>query len=132
MGKNTARKRKRRFQGNRYTNKQTNENQNEQQPTSSSRAKKLEENLNNSASVMDKLDEEDYFLFVNFKILKRTFQGLLSCPECSKSTICFTNNQEAKMGFANHLNLSCESCGWETSFYTSSQCIKQNTRQKHV
>ena len=85
---------------------------------------------------MDKLDEEDYFLFVNFKILKRTFQGLLSCPECSKSTIFFTNNQEAKMGFANHLNLSLVRvvAGKQAFIHPASAVYKtkKNTRQKHV
>ena len=73
MGKNTVRKRKIHFHGNRYTKKQNIETQNEQEATSSSsRAKKLQDSINYSTSIVDELDQDDYYLFLNFKILKET------------------------------------------------------------
>ena len=61
MGKNTVRKRKRHFHGNRCTKKQNIETQNEQEATSSSsRAKKLQDSINNSTSIVDELDQDDY------------------------------------------------------------------------
>ena len=75
MGKNTARKRKRYFHGNRYTKNRNIETQKEQEATSSSsRTKKLQGSLNHSPSIVNELDEYDYYLFLNFKILKETLQ----------------------------------------------------------
>ena len=70
MGKNTVRKRKRHYHGNRYTKKRNTETQNEQEATSSSsRAKKLQDSLNYSTSIVDELDQDDYnYLFLDFKI----------------------------------------------------------------
>ena len=123
MGKNTVRKRKRHFHGNRYTKKRNIETQNEQEATSSSsRAKKLQDSLNYSTSIVDELDQDDYYLFLDFKVLKETLQGLLLCPECHQPTVNFVNDQEARMGFANKLTISCDICDWEKNFYTSKQC----------
>ena len=120
MGKNTVRKRKRHFHGNRYIKKQNIETQNEQEAaSSSSRAKKLQDSINYSTSIVDELDQDDYYLFLNFKILKETLQGLLLCPECHQPTVNFVNNQEARMVFANKLTISCDICDWEKNFYTS-------------
>ena len=127
MGKNTVRKRKIHFHGNRYTKKQNIETQNEQEATSSSsRAKKRQDSINYSTSIVDELDQDDYYLFLNFKILKETLQGLLLCPECHQPTVNFVNNQEARMGFANKLTISCDICDWEKNFYTSKQCNVQD------
>ena len=123
MGKNTVRKRKIHFHGNRYTKKQNIETQNEQEATSSSsRAKKLQDSINYSTSIVDELDQDDYYfylnLFLNFKILKETLQpqGLLLSPECHQPTVNFVNNQEARIGFVNKLTISCDICDWEKNF----------------
>ena len=95
MGKNTARKRKRYFHGNRYTKNRNIETQKEQEATSSSsRTKKLQDSLNYSPSTVNELDEYDYYLFLNFKILKETLQWLRLCPECHQPAVNFVNNQE--------------------------------------
>ena len=76
MGKNTVRKRKRHFQGNQYTKKQNIETQNKQEATSSSSgAKKLQDSLDYPTSTVDELDQDDFYLFLNFKILKETLQS---------------------------------------------------------
>ena len=134
MGKNTVRKRKIHFHGNRYTKKQNIETQNEQEATSSSsRAKKLKDSINYSTSIVDELDQDDYYLnlFLNFKILKETLQpqGLLLSPECHQPTVNFVNNQEARIGFVNKLTISCDICDWEKNFYTSKQCTRPNKKQ---
>ena len=47
------------------------ESEKEQEATNnSSRAKKLQRSLNYSPSIVDELDQDDYYLFLNFKILK--------------------------------------------------------------
>ena len=54
------------------------ENEKEQEATNnSSRAKKLQRSLNYSTSILDELDQDDYYLFLNFKILKEALHGLL-------------------------------------------------------
>ena len=117
----------RHFQGIWYTKKQDIETQNEQEATSSSsRAKKRQDSLNYSISIVDELDQDDYYLFLNFKILKQTLQGLLLCPACYQRTVNFANDQEARMGFANKLTISCDICDWERNFYTSKQCTRSN------
>ena len=62
MGKNTVRKRKRHFHGNPYTEKRNIEIEKEQEATSSSSlAKKLQDSLNYSTSIVDEQDQEDYY-----------------------------------------------------------------------
>ena len=126
MGKNTVRKRKTfPCHGNRYTKKRNIETQNEQEATSSSsRAKKLQDSLNYSASIVNELDQNVYYLFLNFKILKETLQGLLLCPECHQPTVNFVNNQEARMGFANKVTISCDIFDCKKNFYTPKQMYK--------
>lgn len=44
--------------------------------SSSSREKKLQDGLNYSTSIVDELVQDDYYLFLSFKILKKThFRG---------------------------------------------------------
>ena len=58
--------------------------------------------------------------------MKETLQGQLLCPECHQPTVNCVNNQEARMGFANKLTISCDICDWEKNFYTSKQCNVQD------
>ena len=61
-----VRKRKRHFLGNRYTKKRNIESQNEQEATSSSsHANKLQDSLNYSTSIVDELDQDEFF-FLKF------------------------------------------------------------------
>ena len=90
----------------------------------SSCSKKLQDSLNYSTSIADELDQDDYYLFLNFKIMKETLQGLPLCPECHQPTVNCVNNQEARMGFANKLTIFCDTCDWDRNFYTSKQCTR--------
>ena len=56
--------------------------------------------------------------------MKETLQGLLLCPECHQPTVNCVNNQEARMGFANKLTISCDTYDWDRNFYTSKQCTR--------
>ena len=56
--------------------------------------------------------------------MKETLQGLPLCPECHQPTVNCVNNQEARMGFANKLTISCDTCDWDRNFYTSKQCTR--------
>ena len=115
------------YQGNRYPKKENFETQNEQEATSSSsRAKKLQDSLNFSTSIVDEFDQDDYYLYSNLKMLKETLQRLLLCPECHQPTVNFVNDQKARMGFARKLTISFD---WERNFYTSKQCTRSNKKQ---
>ena len=126
--KNTAPKRKRHFHGNRYTKKRNIKTENEQEATSSSsRGKKLQDSLNYSTWIVDELRQNDYYFFLNFKILKETLQGLLLCPECHQK-VNFANDQEGRMGFTNKLTISCDIWDWERNFYTSKQYARSSKK----
>ena len=45
---------------------------NRKQKSSSSRAKKLGDSLNYSTLIVDELDQDDYYISLNFKILRET------------------------------------------------------------
>ena len=105
MGKNTARTKKRKYQGN--TKKAPSNETDQYVSAESSRRKKLKESLDQSIESLNELDEDDYYLFMNFKILKQSLETLLACPECHQSKMQLLNNHNARMGFANHLKLLC-------------------------
>ena len=128
MVKNIARKKKRRFQGN--TKKVPSINESDQSVSAEcSRKRKLKESLNQSVASLNQLDEDDYYLFINFKILKQSLETSLACPECHQSKMQLINNHDARMGFANHLKLLCSHCNFENSFFTSKQSEKQASKQ---
>ena len=84
-------------------------------------------NLNTKSEAIRQ--EDDYFLFVNFSILKSLFQSLLVCPECGHKKITLSDNRKKRKGFAHNSELLCKSCEWYKSVYTSKECIKQNHGQ---
>ena len=73
-------------------------------------------------------DEDDYFLFINFKMLKKFLTDVLFCPEC-KLSLHISNDHSTSMGFANNLKLTCEHCGLINSSFTSQQCSKHEKKQ---
>ena len=84
-------------------------------------------NLNTKSEVIRQ--EDDYFLFVYFSILKSLFQPLLVCPEYGHKKVTLSDNRKNRKGFAHNLEHLCESCEWYKSVYTSKECIKQNHGQ---
>ena len=82
---------------------------------------------NNNSEVISQ--EGDYFLFINFSILKSVFSPLLVCPECAHKTITLSDNRQKRKGFSHNLELFCQSCKWFTSIFISKECIKPNHGQ---
>ena len=118
-----SRKRKIKFRGNRYTKKQNVSPEPSTPP--SLRSRKVTQGEPSKSAI----DDDDYFLLINFKILKTFMQNYLCCPQCEESTINFTIDNSSRMGFANKMVLSCASCDWDSIFFTSNQTTKPSKKQ---
>ena len=76
----------------------------------------------------DSEDKDDYFLLVNFKILKELLMFVVGrCPDCS-SGLLVENLLPMRMGFANKLNISCSYCPWKKQCFLSEQCSPSQGR----
>ena len=116
-------KRKRKFHGNQHRNNDDHVQKGNECPIqcSSSRKVKLTE---------DNFEEDDnYFLLMNFSILKDLVLSTSRCPECNNTNLKFNNKLNLRMGFCHCLKLSCKSCEWTKLFYTSDKCSKQQKTQ---
>lgn len=83
---NFLRKRKKKPPVNKYS--RTNINVSAEKVTSTKGENRLfrdQTNLNTNSEVISK--EDDYFLFINFSILRSLFAPLLVCPECGYKKI---------------------------------------------
>lgn len=127
MPKNTATRRKRKFHGNRYKNQScsTTHTTKDTNNTTSTRASKLEINndMDNSS------DSENYFIIINFEIMKNMFQSFSSCPECASSPLQLSNDISKRSGFSNKLTMFCKKCHWQQNINTSPECSKENKKQ---
>ena len=128
MPKNSERKQKRKFHGNRFTNAACENHVPNLSEPGCSRAKKVKDFVTTDDVQDLDVDEDNYFLIINFKTLKHYFENLAFCPEC-KLRLDLNNDHGASMGFANKLKLACSNCGWSDSFFTSEQCAKSEKKQ---
>ena len=67
------------------------------------------------------VDEEDYYMFVNFKVLKQMVTSFCKCPSCG-DVIDMRNVAESRMGFANKLEIVCLMCNWKHQCFMSKEC----------
>ncbi len=86
----------------------------EETPRSSKRLRfDLEGNEENSAT------NDDYFLLMNFKLLKTIISTFGKCKECSTGELQVEDVLQMRMGFANKIKITCSNCCWKYSFFTS-------------
>eukprot|EP00112_Aurelia_sp_Birch-Aquarium-sp1_P002653 Seg1297.4 transcript_id=Seg1297.4/GoldUCD/mRNA.D3Y31 product="hypothetical protein" protein_id=Seg1297.4/GoldUCD/D3Y31 len=63
---------------------------------------------------------EDYFIIINFKIMKEMISTVGKCLDCG-SQMEIDDVLENRMGLAHKLTLKCTCCNWEMSQYSSSK-----------
>ena len=56
-----------------------------------------------------------------FNILKDVITEIVKCPEC-QCTVHIVDNKSSRMGFSHMFFVSCSSCDWLKSFYSSNKC----------
>ena len=74
-------------------------------------------------------ENEDYFILINFQILSDFIVKFTCCQNCESRNVVFTNKSELRMGLACKLQLSCEDCLYEHSFFSSNECKKSEETQ---
>ena len=70
---------------------------------------------------------EDYFIMINFRILKDVISNVAKCLDCS-CNVETVDVLESRMGLAHKIAIRCISCSWEMSQYSSNQ-TKSKTSQ---
>jgi len=123
-GKSIARKRKRRFHGNRFSKnaQAADENNLEQTPTAST--SKLASTLSSSDEVDNPLSGHRIF---DISILSSVFSELF-CPNCCADNIILCENQ--RYGLCSFYTLKCKSCDFAKTFASSKRtgkCPEVNT-----
>ena len=66
-------------------------------------------------------DGNDYFVLINFSILKSIFDAVAKCKDCAEPII-LTDHLESRMGFSHCLKLHCNTCDEVQTFFTSKTC----------
>ena len=74
-------------------------------------------------------DTDDYFILMNYSILKAVFDEVAKCAICQQS-LNITDNINARMGFAHCLTLTCTNCGEVQEFFSSLTCSSKSQHQK--
>ena len=74
-------------------------------------------------------DSDEHHLLINFKILKNFILANTSCVKCNSSKMTLTNDNNARMGFANKLILKCISCKWKNDMFTSNEVTQPTKKQ---
>ena len=121
--KNFARKKKRKFHGNRFTIQSSREqekaavtNDIDNLPLASTSARKLRKSLSKSHNFTDL----SHFCFIDLTMLKK-IGGLIRCPKCN-GYVKMQDKRSARQGFAHFIIINCLSCEWKYSTYTSKEC----------
>jgi len=65
--------------------------------------------------------EKDYYILINFSILKSLFEKLGHCMECGNA-ITLRDNLAFRMGFCHCLEIRCSFCEDDQKIYTSKSC----------
>lgn len=113
MPRDRARKRKRKFQGNKKL-------------CESASAKKQKTDLlcasANKINIPETScgnDNDNYNVILNFGILKQLLELFLQCPRCKKNDVCLLNDLSKRQGFSYRLVINCNDCLFEKSLYSS-------------
>lgn len=116
--------RRRKFTGNVHTHGKSNRSQVSKLSTVS---------LNESLCMLrNKVLDENFFLIINFNVLKNVIDLCGSCPECREKVMldCFMRE---KMGLSQKLSVFCTSCDWKKQLFSSPQVVdgkKGNNRHE--
>ncbi|XP_057301380.1 uncharacterized protein LOC130635880 [Hydractinia symbiolongicarpus] len=72
------------------------------------------------------LEKENYFVFIDFDILKTFIEAVAVCnrKDCGSKNVVFLNKLNLRMGLACKLQLLCNDCSHEVTFFTSEECRK--------
>ena len=110
---NFGRKKKSKFKGNRYTKSS--------KVTETLKSSLRYQKISKTSNETSKKDDDNYFLFVNFKILKDLISSL-TCSVCNAQKLSLSNKLDLRMGFANKVLIKCFFCDRSNEFYTSPTC----------
>ena len=72
-------------------------------------------------------EKDNYNFIMNFNILKDIVTEIVKCPEC-KCTVHIVDNKSSQMGFSHMFLISCSSCDWQKSFYSSKECNNKDIK----
>ena len=116
--KNHSRRRKRKVHGNQSVGRKKLKLNNERD-NCCLRLRKLEKSFED----VPLLDEEsnDYYININFEILKQFSCRLIACSECLSRNIEFGDDLSCRMGYAHKICIVCRDCSYKESTYTSKQ-----------
>ena len=128
MPRSTKYIKKRVFRGNQHVRNQSihifNQNCVENKKGSASE-KKLQQNVDFN-DLENELDEDNYNIIINFKVLKTMFNDCI-CTECCSNDgkLLLKNNLQNKNGFSYELQLSCDTYEYISKYDTSLQSYKK-------
>ena len=132
---NKCRKKKSIFGNNQYTLCGTNNKKKkcsvapQPQETPSASSSNIESLRSKKLSVRCTPENDNYFILMNFQILSDFIEKIAFCQNCQSGNVVFANNLEMRMGLACKLQLSCEDCFHELSFFTSNECKRSEVTQ---
>ena len=122
MPRESTRKRKRKFRGNKHA---TGSHSIPKVKRISASAKKISANCHRNVSKND-----DYNIIINLGKLKSILTNVLRCPNCERhGGINLSNDLAKRMGFCYHFVLTCRYCKYKHSDY-SSDPISYRRKQK--
>ena len=119
---NCGRKRKRQRQF--FTKKP---DQSEAIPYTSVRCKKITSSIFNTSE--DDIDDQNYNIIVNFKLLKNFVSTFSTCPECCSHNVIFSDDLSCRMGYSHKLKVTCQDCPYNLETFTSDTCKKSEPIQ---
>ena len=124
--KNHSRRRKRKVHGNQSVGQKKLKLNNERD-NCCLRLRKLEKSFED----VPLLDEEsnDYYININFEILKQFSCRFIACSECLSRNIEFGDDLSCRMGYAHKICIVCRDCSYKESTYTSKQSQKISKSQ---
>ena len=76
------------------------------------------------------MDEKDYFIVVNFKLLENIINLIAVCPACASKNILFYDSLDRRMGLAHKLCVRCHDCEWSFESFSSPEIKKQEQHLK--
>ena len=91
-------------------------------PTKNLRVKKVIPNPTSSCA--GKNEADNYFILMDVLVLKIFIQKVCICSECMSNNVTLSNNANLRMGLSCNLELVCNDCLHQISFYTSKECSK--------
>lgn len=96
---------------------------------SSASAKKINASSDADACSGDnELEYSFHYLIIDCELLQGIIDVVGKCPRCKESGLVVSNNLAEKKGLSNLLLISCTSCDYVLSTYTSQHIPRPNTR----